>query len=133
LPTAEILNKLLFKKEHEDYRIQNRSWGLRKKSPSETKGFDGTFPAKMKQITGARWSPGQRCCHIPYTPETWEQFKGVFPNYEVDPGGCAAGWFGASCSQGGNAANRAAAPRPESRPLNPDPAHAAFSEQAFSV
>ncbi|MFM8373428.1 MAG: tyrosine-type recombinase/integrase [Bacteroidota bacterium] len=95
--------------------------GDQEKIAVRNEGFDGTFPAKMKQITGARWSPGQRCWHIPYTPETWEQFKGVFPDYEVDPESLRqAGSVPVAVKE--EMPQTAPAPRPESRPLNPDPA-----------
>lgn len=45
--------------------------------------FDSTMPVKMKQISGARWSPEHRFWHIPYTPESWELLKSVFTDYEI--------------------------------------------------
>lgn len=95
--------------------------GDQEKIAVRNEGFDGPFPAEMKQITGARWSPGQRCWHIPYMPETWEQFKGVFPDYEVDPESLRqAGSVPVAVKE--EMPQTAPAPRPESRPLNPDPA-----------
>ncbi len=40
--------------------------------------FDHAFPGKMRQVSGARWSPGHRCWHIPRRPKTWEQFRKLF-------------------------------------------------------
>ncbi|MFN0014182.1 MAG: tyrosine-type recombinase/integrase [Saprospiraceae bacterium] len=82
-------------------------------------GFEDSFPVKMKQIAGARWSPEHRCWHIPYTPESWEKLKGLFPEYEIDPEKTAP-------LQGNSEKNNypeespqtAPHPRPESRPLN---------------
>lgn len=45
--------------------------------------YDGSFPGKMKQVAGARWSPIHRCWHIPYTSESWGAFKCVFTGYEI--------------------------------------------------
>ena len=47
--------------------------------------YDSLFPGKMKQIAGARWSPEHRCWHIPYSPESWEKLKDIFPDYEIEP------------------------------------------------
>ena len=42
--------------------------------------FDDTFPSKIKQIQGSRWSPVFRCWHIPYTAKSWTHFKEIFDN-----------------------------------------------------
>ena len=45
--------------------------------------FDHTFPGKMRQVSGARWSPAHRCWHIPYLPAAWEQFRSLFPGDNI--------------------------------------------------
>ena len=44
------------------------------------RAFDDTFPSKIKQIQGSRWSPVYRCWHIPYTATSWTHFKQIFDN-----------------------------------------------------
>ncbi len=41
-------------------------------------GFDKAFPGQMKQIPGSRWTPGERCWHIPYSKEAYRQLLGLF-------------------------------------------------------
>jgi integrase/recombinase XerD len=45
--------------------------------------FDPVFPIKMKQINGSRWTPEQKCWHIPYTKEAWETFEHVFEGHTI--------------------------------------------------
>ena len=42
--------------------------------------FDNTFPSKIRQIQGSRWSPVFRCWHIPYNTTSWTHFKQIFFN-----------------------------------------------------
>ena len=35
-------------------------------------GFDPSFPTLMKQIPGSRWTPDEKCWHIPYQQEAYE-------------------------------------------------------------
>jgi hypothetical protein len=37
----------------------------------------------MKKIMGARWSPDQKCWHIPYTPDSWSMLVREFSDCEV--------------------------------------------------
>lgn len=46
--------------------------------------FDSTMPVKMKQISGARWSPEQQCWHVPYSTDAWIKLKSVFMDYEIE-------------------------------------------------
>lgn len=48
-------------------------------------GYDRAFPGMMKQIEGSRWTPDERCWHIPYTPEAYEQLKRLFGEGQVSP------------------------------------------------
>ena len=50
-------------------------------------GFDRAFPGMMKQIKGSRWTPNERCWHIPYTPEAYDQLKRLFGEGQVLPVG----------------------------------------------
>ena len=45
--------------------------------------FYADFPNKMKKIIGARWSPDQKCWHIPYTPDAWSTLVHEFSDFEV--------------------------------------------------
>lgn len=44
----------------------------------KTNGFVATFPGRIKQIKGAEWLRTQRLWLIPYTAETFDQFKTIF-------------------------------------------------------
>ena len=46
-------------------------------------GFDKTFPALMKQIPGSRWTPDQRCWHIPYEKQAYAQLKRLFGEGQI--------------------------------------------------
>ena len=48
-------------------------------------GYDRAFPGMMKQIKGSRWTPEERCWHIPYTPEAYDQLKRLFGEGQVLP------------------------------------------------
>lgn len=48
-------------------------------------GFDRAFPGMMKQIKGSRWTPGERCWHIPYTVDAYDQLKRLFGQGQVLP------------------------------------------------
>ena len=41
-------------------------------------GFDRAFPQMMKQIPGSRWTPAEKCWHIPYHPHSYAQLKHIF-------------------------------------------------------
>ena len=41
-------------------------------------GFDKAFPGLMKQIPGSRWTPEERCWHIPYQSEAYAALKRLF-------------------------------------------------------
>jgi len=41
-------------------------------------GFDRSFPGQMKQIPGSRWTPEERCWHIPYSKDAYRQLLGLF-------------------------------------------------------
>jgi hypothetical protein len=45
--------------------------------------FDGSIPQRMKKVMGSRWSPEDRCWHIPYSVEAWRCLKQVFSDYEL--------------------------------------------------
>ncbi len=47
-------------------------------------GFDKSFPGMMKQIPGSRWTPDEKCWHIPYDPETYAELKRVFGEGQVE-------------------------------------------------
>lgn len=48
-----------------------------------TEVYDKDFPAKIKQIKGARWSPALQLWHLPYDKDVWMQFLKVFDGYEI--------------------------------------------------
>jgi site-specific recombinase XerD len=41
-------------------------------------GFDPAFPGLMKQIPGSRWTPDERCWHIPYSGKAYAELKRLF-------------------------------------------------------
>lgn len=41
-------------------------------------GFDKAFPGLMKQIPGSRWTPDERCWHIPYQGKAYAELKRLF-------------------------------------------------------
>lgn len=47
-------------------------------------GFDRAFPEMMKQIPGSRWTPDERCWHIPYQIETYTQLKRLFGEGQIE-------------------------------------------------
>ncbi|MEM6806958.1 MAG: site-specific integrase [Bacteroidota bacterium] len=43
--------------------------------------FDPAFPSLMKQIEGSRWTPKEKCWHIPYHKQAYKKLKDTFgPN-----------------------------------------------------
>ncbi len=46
-------------------------------------GFDKAFPGQMKQIPGSRWTPEERCWHIPYSKVAYRQLLGLFGKANV--------------------------------------------------
>ena len=40
--------------------------------------FNRAFPELMRQIKGSRWTPEEKCWHIPYDNETYRQLKTLF-------------------------------------------------------
>ena len=46
-------------------------------------GFDKTFPTLMKQLAGSRWTPEERCWHIPYEKEAFAALKRMFGEAQV--------------------------------------------------
>jgi site-specific recombinase XerD len=46
-------------------------------------GFDKAFPGLMKQIPGSRWTPGEKCWHIPYSKEAYADLKRLFGEGQV--------------------------------------------------
>ncbi len=47
-------------------------------------GFDRAFPGQMKQVSGSRWTPGERCWHIPYSKEAYRQLLALFGKGKKD-------------------------------------------------
>ena len=46
-------------------------------------GFDQSFPTLMKKIPGNRWTPNEKCWHIPYQQEAYAQLKRLFGEGQV--------------------------------------------------
>jgi integrase/recombinase XerD len=46
-------------------------------------GFDKRFPSMMKQIPGSRWTPEERCWHIPYDPASYAVLKRLFGEGQI--------------------------------------------------
>jgi integrase/recombinase XerD len=46
-------------------------------------GFDKAFPGLMKQIPGSRWTPKEKCWHIPYSKEAYAELKRIFGEGQV--------------------------------------------------
>jgi site-specific recombinase XerD len=42
------------------------------------RGFDPRFPNLMKQIPGSRWTPEERCWHIPYDSQAYKDLQHLF-------------------------------------------------------
>lgn len=60
-------------------------WEGRKRIGIKPLGFDRAFPGMMKLVKGSRWTPENRCWHIPYTPEAYEHLKRLFGEGQVLP------------------------------------------------
>jgi len=82
--------------------------------------FDNALPAKMKQISGARWSPEHRCWHVPYSTESWESLKTLFPDYEIIRDMQPAPPAGTSIYKE-EIQQLSPPPRPDSKPGDPHP------------
>jgi site-specific recombinase XerD len=46
-------------------------------------GYDKAFPAMMKQVPGSRWTPEERCWHIPYDKSAYAVLKRIFGEGQV--------------------------------------------------
>ena len=46
-------------------------------------GFDPLFPSLMKQILGNRWTPKEKCWHIPYGKKAYADLKRIFGEGQV--------------------------------------------------
>ena len=46
-------------------------------------GFDQSFPTLMKKIPGNRWTPNEKCWHIPYQQEAYAKLKRLFGEGQV--------------------------------------------------
>lgn len=40
--------------------------------------YDSRFPEMMKRIPGSRWTPAEKCWHIPYDPRSYTLLKNIF-------------------------------------------------------
>ncbi len=47
-------------------------------------GFDRSFPGMMKQITGSRWTPDERCWHIPYNSDAYAKLRMLFGDGQIE-------------------------------------------------
>jgi hypothetical protein len=46
-------------------------------------GFDPAFPVQMKKIPGSRWTPNEKCWHIPYSKQAYVELKRIFGNEQL--------------------------------------------------
>ncbi len=46
-------------------------------------GYDKAFPAMMKQIPGSRWTPEEKCWHIPYEKTAYATLKRIFGEGQI--------------------------------------------------
>lgn len=46
-------------------------------------GFDKAFPGMMKKVPGSRWTPEERCWHIPYQKEAYAELRRLFGAKQV--------------------------------------------------
>jgi len=46
-------------------------------------GFDRDFPGLMKKVPGNRWTPNERCWHIPYHHKAYAELKRLFGEGQV--------------------------------------------------
>ncbi len=46
-------------------------------------GFDRVFPTLMKRIPGNRWTPDEKCWHIPYQKGAYKELKRLFGESNV--------------------------------------------------
>lgn len=46
-------------------------------------GYDKAFPAMMKQIPGSRWTPEEKCWHIPYEKTAYATLKRIFGEAQI--------------------------------------------------
>ena len=86
--------------------------------------YDGTIPAKMKQINGFRWSPEHKCWHIPYSVESWTALKTLFVDYEIVHENPPLSYSGNGVVKSTHKEERlqpAPTPRSDTGPTNPRP------------
>ena len=46
--------------------------------------YDKDFPKLMKQVPGSRWTPQEKCWHFPYHKKSYEAFRLVFKEVEIE-------------------------------------------------
>lgn len=46
-------------------------------------GFDQSFPTLMKKNPGNRWTPNEKCWHIPYQQQAYAELKRLFGEGQV--------------------------------------------------
>lgn len=54
------------------------SYGGQRRIGVKALGFDRAFPGLMKQVPGSRWTPEERCWHIPYHTRNYTALKRIF-------------------------------------------------------
>ena len=47
-------------------------------------GYHTEFPKWMRAIQGSRWTPNEKCWHIPYHSNAYKQLKQVFGNQQIE-------------------------------------------------
>jgi site-specific recombinase XerD len=47
-------------------------------------GFDKAFPEMMKKVRGSRWTPNEKCWHIPYHKEAYVNLKKIFGEGQIE-------------------------------------------------
>lgn len=78
--------------------------------------FDAELPVKMKAIQGARWSPVEKCWHIPYTSDAWGRLVQQFPDCEfIKPNGPSKPSSGGAANTPKSGVTRADYPPPTFR------------------
>ena len=49
-------------------------------------GFDKSFPGMMKQVPGSRWTPVEKCWHIPYDKDSYAALRRIFGEDQIVKG-----------------------------------------------